>query len=47
MFLTRAFTLEWVTGIEPALSAWEDDQDTLMAQLTCGFECPWRTAGSW
>ena len=38
--LTCAFRLERVTGIEPALSAWESVRFGLLYGLTCGVGCP-------
>jgi hypothetical protein len=34
------FLAERVTGIEPALSAWESAQPALLCGLTCGAGCP-------
>jgi hypothetical protein len=41
--LTWAFVVERVTGIEPALSAWESVRFGLLWGLTCGAGCPWVT----
>jgi hypothetical protein len=38
--LTCAFSVERVTGIEPALSAWESVRSALLRGLTCGAGCP-------
>jgi hypothetical protein len=38
--LTWAFASERVTGIEPALSAWESVRFQLVCGLTCGSGCP-------
>jgi hypothetical protein len=38
--LAWAFTMERVTGIEPALSAWESVPDSLLCNLTCGKAYP-------
>jgi hypothetical protein len=38
--LTCAFSVERVTGIEPALSAWESVRFGLLYALTCGVGCP-------
>jgi hypothetical protein len=40
ILLTCAFTVERVTGIEPALSAWESVPSGLLSGLTCGAGCP-------
>jgi hypothetical protein len=37
--LTWAFPSERVTGIEPALSAWESVRSGLFCGLTCGAGC--------
>jgi len=38
--LTCTFIVERVTGIEPALSAWEAVPSRLLYRLTCGAGCP-------
>jgi hypothetical protein len=38
-FRPGAFTLERVTGIEPALSAWESERSGLLCSLTCLARC--------
>ena len=38
--LTCVLTVERVTGIEPALSAWESVRLRLLLGLTCGARCP-------
>ena len=38
--LAWAFTWERVTGIEPALSAWESVRSGLVYRLTCGAVWP-------
>ena len=40
MALTWAFLVERVTGIEPALSAWEAKRLRLLRALTCQFQWP-------
>ena len=42
--LTCIFIVERVTGIEPALSAWEAARSGLLCGLTCGAGCPRVTA---
>jgi hypothetical protein len=39
-FLSWYFVVERVTGIEPALSAWESVQSGLLSGLTCAASCP-------
>jgi hypothetical protein len=38
--LTRGFHVERVTGIEPALSAWESVPSGLLCRLACEVRCP-------
>jgi len=38
--LTWDFPLERVTGIEPALSAWEVHRSVLLSTATCDGTCP-------
>jgi hypothetical protein len=38
--LTCGFTADRVTGIEPALSAWESVRSALLCGLTCDSVCP-------